>query len=281
MFSINTCFLSAMTAHRYFTYNSNLAARAMERLSSGLRINRAADDPSGLCISERMRGQIRGLGQAVRNAQDTISMLQTAEGNAASINDILQRAKELSVQAANGTLSESDRKALNDELQQLIKEIDATADNAEFNGIKLLNHDSGNNNLHAQIGPNSGQSMEISTFSLTADSLGIKGISILTREDADKAISIFDKAINKVSDVRANQGATINRLEHTINNLQNYEENLTAAESRIRDADIAKEMMNYTKYNILAQVSQLMIAQANQQAQGVLQLLKQSLGQTN
>ncbi len=280
MLSINSYYLSAMTAHRYYTYNSNMASKAMLRLSSGLRINSAADDPAGLCISEKMRSQIRGLGQSVRNAQDTISMLQTAEGAAGSVHAILQRARELSIQAANGTLTDDDRKALNTELQQLLKEIGATAENTEFNGKKLLNHDSDSSStIHAQVGPNRGNQMEISTFSLAPDSLGINGVDILTRENAEKAISLFDKAIGRVSEVRSNYGATINRLEHTIKNLENYQENLTAAESRIRDADMATEMMNYTKYSMLAQVSQLMMAQANQQAKGLLQLLRQSLGQ--
>ena len=279
MFSVNAYYLQAMIAHRYYIYNNNRAAKAMQRLSSGLRINSAADDPAGLCISERMRAQIRGIEQAGRNAQDTISMMQTADGVASSIHDILQRAKELSIQASNGTLTDKDRKALNIELQQLITEIDTEADNAEFNGIKLLHPDDGSTTLQAQIGPNSGNAMPIATFSLTAESLGIKGVDILTRDHADKAIDIFGKAIDQVSDVRANYGATINRLEYTINNLENYDENLTAAESRIRDADMAKEMMNYTKYNILSQVAQLMMAQANQQAKNVLILIKQSLGQ--
>jgi len=282
MASINSAFLSAMTAHRYYTYNNNMAAKAMARLSSGLRINSAADDPAGLCISEKMRGQIRGLGQAVRNAQDAISMLQTGEGAAGSVHDILQRARELSVQAATDTLTDSDRKSLNTELQQLLQEIGATAENTEFNGKKLLNYDSNNSStIHIQVGPNSGNQMELSTFSLTPDSLGINNVDILTRENAGKAITLFDNAIDRVSEVRSNYGASINRLEHTINNLENNQENLTAAESRIRDADMATEILNYTKYNMLAQVAQLMMAQANQQAQRVLELLRQSLQQNN
>jgi len=278
MSSINSAYLLAMKAHRYYTYNNNMAAKAMSRLSSGLRINSAADDPAGLCISEKMRGQIRGLSQAVRNAQDSISMLQTGEGAAGSVHDILQKTKELSVQAATDTLIDSDRKALNTELQQLLKEIGATAENTEFNGIKLLNHDADSSSmLYAQIGPNSGNQMTLSTFSLTPDSLGLSGVDILTRENAEKAITSFSKAIDRVSEVRSHYGASINRLEHTINNLENYQENLTAAESRIRDADMAKEITNYTKYNMLSQVAQLMMAQANQQGQRVLQLLKQSL----
>jgi len=257
-----------------------MAVKALSRLSSGLRINSAADDPAGLCISEKMRGQIRGLGQAVRNAQDAISMLQTGEGAAGSVHDILQRARELSVQAATDTLTDSDRKSLNTELQQLLKEIRATAENTEFNGKKLLNYDSDSSSMiHIQVGPNSGNQMELSTFSLTPDSLSINGVDILTRENAGEAITLFDKAINRVSEVRSNYGASINRLEHTINNLENYQENLTAAESRIRDADMAKEIINYTKYSLLAQVAQLMIAQANQQAGRVLQLLRQSVWQ--
>jgi flagellin len=280
MLSINSSYLSAMTAHRYFTYNNNMAAKAMLRLSTGLRINSAADDPAGLSISEKMRAQIRGLGQAARNAQDAISMLQTAEGAAGSIQDILQRAKELATQAANDTLTPDDRKALNTELQQLLKEIGATAENTEFNTKKLLNHDSDSSStIHVQVGPNSGNEMELPTFSLTPDSLGVNGMDILTRENAAKAITIFGRAIDRVSEVRSNYGASINRLEHTIRNLENSQENLMAAESRIRDADMAKEMMNYTKYSMLAQVAQLMMAQANQQAKGLLQLLRQSLGQ--
>jgi len=282
MSSINSSYLMAMTAHRYFTYNNNMAMKAMTRLSSGLRINSAADDPAGLCISEKMRSQIRGLGQAVRNAQDSMSLLQTAEGAAGSVHDILQKARELSVQAANGTLTTNDREVLNTELQQLLKEIGATAQNTEFNGIKLLNHDSDSSSaLHAQIGPNSGDQMTLSTFSLTPDSLGLNGVDILTSENAGKAMTLFDKAISRVSDVRSNYGASINRLEYTINNLENYQENLTAAESRIRDADMAKEITNYTKYNMLAQVAQLMMVQANQQGQRVLELLRQSLWQKN
>ena len=280
MSSINSFYLSAMTAHRYYTYNNNMATKAISRLSSGLRINSAADDPAGLCISERMRGQIRGLAQSIRNAQDSISMLQTAEGAAGSVHDILQRARELSVQAATDTLTDSDHKALNTELQQLLKEIGSTAENTEFNSIKLLNSNSDSSStLHVQIGPNSGDQMGLSTFSLTPDSLGINGVDILTRENAGKAITIFDKAIDRVSEVRSNYGASINRLEHTINNLENYQVNLTATESRIRDADMPQEMMNFTKYSLLAQVAQLMMAQANQQAQKVLQLLRQSLVQ--
>lgn len=279
MFSVNSFYLSAMMAHRYYIYNSNMAARAMQRLSSGLRINSAADDPAGLCISEGMRSQIRGIEQAGRNAQDAISMLQTADGVASSIHDILQRAKELSVQAANGTLTDNDRKAINAEVQQLLQEIGSEGNNAEFNGTKLLNPDSTGADLQIQVGANSGQTIGISLSTLTTESLGLEGVNLLTRDNADKAIDIFDKAIDRVSLVRAKYGASINRFEYTIDNLQNYDENLTAAESRIRDADMAQEMMNYTKYSLLSQVAEMMMAQANQQAKSVLWLLKQSLAQ--
>lgn len=278
MFGVNSFYLSAMTAHRYYIYNSNMATKALRRLSSGMRINSAADDPAGLCISERMRVQIRGIEQAKRNTQDTISMLQTADGVASSVHDMLQRAKELSIQASSDTANDQDRKAMDAEVQQLMQEIDHETHSASFNDIPLMDR-TPSQTFNAQVGPNSGDSMEISLPLLSRSSLGLKDVNLLTRESAEKAIDIFAKAIDSVSSVRATYGATINRLEHTINNLDNYDENLTAAESRIRDADMAKEMMNYTKYSLLAQVAQFIMAQAGQQAKSVLTLLTQSLGQ--
>lgn len=278
MFGVNSCYLSAMTAYRYYNYNNNMAAKALRRLSSGLRINSAADDPSGLCISERMRAQIRGIRQAKRNVQDTISMLQTADGVASSFHSMLQRAKELSVQAASDTFNDQDRKAMDTEVQEILKEIDRESGQSEFNTIKLMDRDP-SKRFTAQVGPNSGDSMDIELPLLTRASLGLTDVNLLTRESASKAIDTFAKAIDRVSSARATYGATINRLEHTVNSLDNYDENLSAAESRIRDADMAKEMMNYTKYSLLSQMAQFIMAQSGQQAKNVLFLLTQSLGQ--
>lgn len=276
--------LSAMTAYRHMIYNSNQVGKSLERLSSGLRINRAGDDPAGLAISERMRGQIRGLGQSIRNAQDTISLIQTADGAASSIHDMLQRAKELAIQAANGTTTDNDRKTIQTEVEQLLEQINDVANYTEFNTIKLLNGNSskqggsnGSNKLTMQIGAGSGQQMDLELIDLRKSTLGLDGVDLTTIEGAGAAIDTFTKAIDAVSSARGYLGARQNRLEHTISSLQNQEENLIAAESRIRDVDIAKEMMNFVKYNILTQAAQAMLAQANQQQKGILQLLRSGL----
>ncbi|EGQ26247.1 flagellin [Mammaliicoccus sciuri] len=249
------------------------AMRSMERLSSGMRINRAADDPAGLAISERMRGQIRGLQMAQRNIQDSISMFQTAEGSLNETHDILQRMRELSVQAASDTLTDNDRKQLSLEFEELKKEVQRISKDTEFNTMPLL--DGSRDSFKTQVGPNAGQSIDFSIGDMGATSLGIDGASIETREDADKALGLLDGAISKVSSERSRMGAYINRLEHAYSNAQTMEENLTAAESRIRDADIAKEMMALTKANILLQAGQYVLSLHMQQAQSVLQLLRQ------
>lgn len=381
--------MNALNAHRNMGVNNTNAGKSMEKLSSGLRINRAGDDAAGLAISEKMRGQIRGLEQSSRNAADGISMIQTAEGALNETTNILQRMRELAVQAGNDTNTTSDREEIQKEIDQLTEEIDRIANNTEFNTQKLLNgNKSGeagevvsekveavqgkftitvgkalnaqdkitidgkeitltaatkgtvendikvaldnkynvtyDENKHTiklvqvngedkkrmeatfdgkalkvktdeagsseidevlsegkvnlQVGANAKQNMSVEIGDMRADALGIKkdgkGLSIETADDANVAVSKFDEALNKVSSQRANLGAAQNRLEYTISNLDNTAENLTSAESTLRDVDMAKEMMEYSKNNILNQAAQAMISQANQQPQNVLQLLR-------
>ncbi len=274
--------LNAMNSHRQMGINTNAAGKAMEKLSSGLRINRAGDDAAGLAISEKMRAQVRGLDQASRNAQDGISLIQTAEGGLNETHAILQRMRELAVQSANDTNDgTTDRDALQKEVSQLIVEIDRIAGNTKFNGKDLLNGATAvaTTGYKFHIGADKGQSitLTIANMKATGTKLGLNGLSvnaITTQAGADGAIATINTAINTVSTERAKLGAYQNRLEHTIKNLDNSSENLQAAESRIRDVDMAKEMMNFSKNNILQQASQAMLAQANQQPQGVLQLLR-------
>ena len=389
--------MNALNAHRNMNVNNTAAGKSMEKLSSGLRINRAGDDAAGLAISEKMRGQIRGLEQSSRNAADGISMIQTAEGALNETTNILQRMRELAVQAGNDTNTTSDRAEIQKEIDALTEEVDRIANNTEFNTQKLLNgnktgkagevvkeaiaevqgefkitlktaltdkdsitidgktgnltgktitnendleqalgslfsdytfevtagHDSkeiivkqkigsykdeievkvngkedtidsvrtdvkgvterelqeSEGKVTVQVGANANQSMSIEIGDMRAEALGIKTVkgetlSVETAEDANKAIEVFDAALNAVSSQRANLGAVQNRLEYTISNLDNTAENLTSAESTLRDVDMAKEMMEYSKNNILNQAAQAMISQANQQPQNVLQLLR-------
>ena len=385
--------MNALNAHRNMGINNTAAGKSMEKLSSGLRINRAGDDAAGLAISEKMRGQIRGLTQASRNSADGISMIQTAEGALNETTNILQRMRELAVQASNDTNTINDRNEIQKEIDALTQEVDRIANNTEFNTQKLLNGNKsgvggevvnkaiaaengefkidltdvldenktlnidgveikitateknggtalktllqdklkndydvkvdGNNTkkitltqknasdkekmsvkfdglavkvkvkagvsakdeevsegkAKVQVGANSNQSMSIEIGDMRAKALNIvdeRGISlsVLSAEDANKAITAFDAALNEVSSQRANLGAVQNRLEYTISNLDNTAENLTSAESTLRDVDMAKEMMEYSKNNILNQAAQAMISQANQQPQNVLQLLR-------
>ena len=264
--------VGAMMAIRSMSYHYAMTQRSIMRLSSGLRINRAADDAAGLAISEKMRAQIRGLNMAVRNAQDGISMLQTAEGALNESHAILQRMRELSVRAATGTYSNDERQMMQDEVEQLRDELMRIGRDTEFNKKTLLNGDYQNQRL--QIGANAGQHLDISISDMRAEALGMAEVDISTQAGAEAAIGIFDDAITKVSRERSRLGATQNRLGHTINNLTTTSINLTEAESRIRDVDIAKEMMIFTKHNILAQVAQAMAAHAMQQQYSVLQLLR-------
>ncbi len=378
--------MNALNAHRNMNVNNTNAGKSMEKLSSGLRINRAGDDAAGLAISEKMRGQIRGLEQSSRNASDGISMIQTAEGALNETTNILQRMRELAVQASNDTNTESDREEIQKEIDALTEEVDRIANNTEFNTQKLLNgnksgeagkieisakiqevkgtfeadlgkaiqdndvitidgkpitittagdaediistalgdkynvsitrnklkleqkkgedkadmtiHFDGANKtvtakagvtqvdavmnegtVNLQVGANAKQSMTIEIGDMRAKALGVadnqgEALSVKTSEDANKAIKAFDEALNAVSSQRANLGAVQNRLEYTISNLDNTAENLTSAESTLRDVDMASEMMEYSKNNILNQAAQAMISQANQQPQNVLQLLR-------
>lgn len=277
--------IAALTAYRNMTRAGNMVTRAIERLSSGLRINRAADDPAGLAISERMRAQIRGLQQASRNAQDGISLLQTAESALNETHAMIQRIRELVIQGHNGTLSDADRRTIQQEIDQLIEEIGGIANRTEFNTRKLLDGscDSGaGKGLWLQLGANAGQGMYIHFSNMSASTLGagagrgfaLSGVNILTNSYDDN-MAVVDQALADVSSERGRLGAYINRLEHTINNLDTTAENLIAAESRIRDADMAREIMELVKYSILQQVAMAMFVQANQQAQNVLWLLRQ------
>jgi flagellin len=257
--------VEAFNAHRQLVQTSNNAAKSMERLSSGYRINRAADDAAGLAISEKLRGQIRGLSQAQRNAQDGVSLVQTAEGSLNEVHSMLQRVRELAVQYQNGTLSTSDKAAITAEAQQLASEIERIGTTADFNGIKLL--DGSTSTVSFQVGANDNDTISVDTASL-GEKVGT--ISV----DQTDAISAIDAAIENVSTLRSTFGAVQNRLEHTLNNLATYQENLTASESRIRDVDMASEMVEFSKDQILQQAGTSMLAQANQAPQAVLSLLR-------
>ncbi len=264
--------IAALNTHRQLNSATNAQSKSMEKLSSGLRINRAGDDAAGLAISEKMRGQIRGLEQGSRNAQDGISMLQTAEGALNETHDILQRMRELSVQSSSDTNVTADRAAIDEEYQALATEIDRISKDTEFNTQKLW--DGSTTVVDFQVGANTAQTISF-TFSAqdTATIMGGAG-DLTSKANAQTELGKLDTAIAAVSTTRAQLGATQNRLEHTINNLNTSSENLTAAESRVRDVDMAKEMMEQTKNSILSQAAQAMLAQANQQPQGVLQLLR-------
>jgi len=270
--------IAALNAWRNLSQTSGLLNKSLERLSSGLRINRAADDAAGLAISEKMRAQIRGLQTAQRNAQDAISLIQTAEGALNETHSILQRMRELVVQAANETNTQTDRQQIQEEIKQLIEELDRIADTTEFNTQKLLD---GSFAGVFQIGANSGQTITVAIGDMHANSLGDTAASTFVDSidvsditaDFDTYIDVLDKAIDQVSAERAKLGAVQNRLEHTIANLGVAVENLQAAESRIRDVDMALEMANFTRNQILLQSGTAMLAQANAIPQAILQLL--------
>lgn len=265
--------MQAANTNRYLNVSVKAQSKVTEKLSSGYRVNRAADDAAGLNISEKMRAQIRGLNQASSNAQDGISLIQTAEGALQEIHAILQRMSELTTQAANDTNVSADRHAIKLELTALSSEITRIAYATEFNTMKLLSGGFKNKNL--QVGANTGQHIEIKISGMTASKLGVTDgqLKIDNYKDATATISAVHSAINVVSDQRSQLGALQNRLEHTITNLDNVAENLQVAESGIRDTDMAKEMVEYSKNNIIQQAAQSMLAQANQATQGVLALL--------
>src|SRR3712207_4135024 len=242
--------VEAFNAHRNLSSTEGALARSMERLSSGYRINRAADDAAGLAISERLRGQIHGLEQAQRNVQDAVSLVQTAEGSLTEIHAMLQRVRELAVQYKNGSLSSADRTAIQSEVNQLASEIERIGSSAEFNGIKLL---SASGTITFQVGSQDNQVITVSTISLGATSNGI-GVSYFALSQTGATdITEIDNAIDLVSAQRSTFGAVQNRLEYTLENAAIYQENLTASESRIRDVDMAAEMVQFTKLQILQQ----------------------------
>ncbi len=263
--------IAALNSYNQLSRTNNTMQSSLERLSSGKRINRAADDAAGLAISEKMKGQIRGLAQAQRNAQDGISLIQTAEGALQETHAILQRMRELAVQSSNDTNTDDDRAELQAEVTELIAEIDRIAENTEFNTQNLLDGNFTDKILH--IGANSGQTMSVSVNDMSSTGLAVGSIDISDQSGADGAITTINDAIDTVSTERSSLGAIQNRLEHTIKNLSAAEENLTAANSRVEDVDMAREMMAFTKSQILSQAGTAMLAQANMMPQGVLQLL--------
>ncbi|MDY5703906.1 MAG: flagellin [Lachnospiraceae bacterium] len=264
--------MNAANAQRQLNIVDRDRSKVTEKLSSGYRINRAADDAAGLAISEKMRSQVRGLDRAATNAQDGVSVVQTAEGALSTVHSMLQRMNELATQAANDTNTTTDRDKIKDEMDQLTSEIDRVQSTTTFNTQKLLTGDFSGKKL--QVGAQSGQTISITISNMNASSLGVTGLSVSTSDGAGTSMSKIQGAIDTVSKTRSKLGAIQNRLEYTIDNLNTTSENTQAAESRIRDTDMAKEMVSFSKDNILAQAGQSMLSQANQSTQGVLSLLQ-------
>lgn len=262
--------MNAITALNQSTKNTALAGTSMNKLSSGLRINKAGDDAAGLAVSEKMRAQIRGMEQADRNVQDGISLVQTAEGALGEAGNIAQRMRELAVQGANDTLDSGDRSKINTELKSLGEEMSKIAGETKFNGTALL---STATTLTIQAGANK-ETREITTTNLTSIANSISSLSVTSNSVAQSAIDKIDKALEEINVGRASMGVMQNRLEATSSTLTTSTENLTAAESRIRDVDIASEMMNLSKLNLLNQAAQAMMSQAKSQPEGVMQLLR-------
>ena len=263
--------ITAMNTNRQLGITTGDLSKSTEKLSSGYKINRGGDDAAGLAISEKMRSQIRGLNKASSNAEDGISLVQVAEGALNEVHDMLQRMNELATQAANDTNTTSDRTAIQHEMDQLTSEIDRVSSTTQFNTMNLLDGDFTNKNL--QVGSLCGQKISISISKMSASGLKVTGLKVSTFTAAGAAMSKVQSAIDMVSAQRAELGAIQNRLEHTIKNLDTTSENTQAAESRLRDTDMAEEMVKYSKNNILQQAGQSMLAQANSQNQGVLSLL--------
>ena len=267
--------LTAMNSNRMLGITTKTQAKSTEKLSSGYKVNRAADDAAGLAISEKMRRQVRGLTQASLNAQDGISAVQTAEGALNEVHDMLQRMNELAVKAANGTNQTEDRSYIQLEINALISEIDRVQETTTFNERKLLTGSFSSVNLWVGAETASANGIKVTISCMSASAIGVSGVDVTgsTGSAARTAISSIKAALSSVSAQRAKLGAVQNRLEHTINNLDNVVENTTAAESQIRDTDMATEMVKYSNNQILAQAGQAMLAQANQANQGVLSLL--------
>jgi len=280
--------LSAMFANRSLGVTNNSIQKETEKLSSGMRINRAGDDASGLAVSEKMRSQIRGLNRASKNAQDGISFIQTTEGYLQESQDIVQRLRELSVQASNGIYTSEDRMQIQVEVSQLVDEVDRIASHAQFNGLNLLTgrfaRENGENSVTGSmwfhIGANMDQRTRVYIGTMSSKALGLRNIgdnsilSLSSPDGANRSIGTLDMALKRISKQRADLGAYQNRLEHAVKGIDVGAENLQAAESRIRDADMATEMVNYTKDRILSQAGNAVLAQANQQTSGVMQLLQ-------
>lgn len=264
--------LNAMNAHRQMKTNTTNTGKAIEKLSSGLRINRAGDDAAGLAISEKMRSQIRGLNQGSTNAQDGISLVQTTEGALTETHSMLQRLKTLAVQSSNGTYTDSDRALIQKEVDQLTTEITRIASQTEFNGLNVLSKDG--QTVKFQVGNKDGQTISVTMKAMDAKTLNLDKLDMSTSTKAPTTLTTIEAAIKTVSEHRATLGAVQNRLEHTIASTDTTSENLQASESRIRDTDMAKEMMEYTKSNILTQAAQSMLAQANSAPNSVLSLLQ-------
>ena len=264
--------MNAANAQRQLNIVDRDRSKVTEKLSSGYRINRAADDAAGLAISEKMRSQVRGLARAATNAQDGVSVVQTAEGALSTVHSMLQRMNELATQAANDTNTTTDRDKIDAEMKQLTSEIDRVQSTTTFNTQKLLDGNFKDKKL--QVGAQSGQTISITISNMDASSLGVKDLKVSSNTEAGKSMSKVQDAIDKVSKQRSSLGAIQNRLEYTIDNLNTTSENTQAAESRIRDTDMAKEMVSFSKDNILAQAGQSMLSQANQSTQGVLSLLQ-------
>jgi flagellin len=275
--------IEAFNTHRQLTATASAASKSMEKLSSGYRINRAADDAAGLGISEKMRGQIGGLAQAQRNAQDGISLVQTAEGALGEVHSMLERVRDLKVQFNNGTLADNDKNAIASEVQEISKEVKSILSDTDFNGTAVFS-----NSFTFQVGANQGETISMLSTSFsngqaTGGLCELTDLAVCTTVSAVAAalcsstlsdLSRLDTMIENVSKIRSTYGAVQNRLEHRLTNLATYQENLTASESRIRDVDMAQEMTKFTKLQILQQAGTSMLAQANQSTQGVLSLLR-------
>lgn len=272
---------AAQFASRIEGINTQNLQKSMEKLSSGERINRAGDDASNLAVSEKMRSQIRGLSQASKNISNGVSFLQTAEGYMSETTDILQRIRELAVQSANGIYSDEDRSQITVEISQLVAEVDRIASSAQFNGMNILSGRFAEEGINFQIGSNMDQNVNIKIGSMSAEALGIRGtqsdesiVSVADQESANMTIGTIDEALKRVNQSRANLGAAQNRFEIAKKGIDIANENLTASESKIRDTDVAEEIVNYTKNNILTQSVTAMLAQANSNSQNVLSLLR-------
>ena len=280
--------MSSLYADRVLGISNDGIMKNIEKLSSGERINRAGDDASGLAVSEKMRSQIRGLNQAGRNIENGVSFIQTTEGYLTETTDILQRVRELAVQSANGIYSDEDRMQIQVEISALVSEVDRIASSAQFNGMNMLTgrfaQPTGENvvtgSMWFHIGANMDQRMQIYIGTMSATALGIREIgsetkiSLATPEDANRAIGTIDEGLKKINKQRADLGAYQNRMEYAVKGLDISSENLQASESRIRDADMASQMVEFTKNSVLQQAGTAMLAQANTMSQNVLSLLR-------